>query len=88
MPGLSWGMRGLVPWPGVKPGPPVLGVWSPSLWNAEKVPEKENLWDIQHRDLHQALNREQLRLLLLRQWVWIEECYDSSSNKKGFFILH
>ena len=29
----------LVPWPGIKLGPPALGVWSPSHWTTSKVPK-------------------------------------------------
>ena len=30
--------KDLVPWPGIKPGPPVLGAWSLSHWTTKKVP--------------------------------------------------
>ena len=36
--GLSWGMRGLVPWPGMEPRPPALGGWSLSPWTTRAVP--------------------------------------------------
>ena len=36
--GLSCSMWGLVPWPGIKPGPPALGVWSLSHWTTREVP--------------------------------------------------
>ena len=29
---------GLGPWPGIEPGPPALGAWSPSHWTTRKVP--------------------------------------------------
>ena len=42
----SWGMQtlsgslwNLVPWPGIKPGPPALGVWSLSHWNHQGSPK-------------------------------------------------
>ena len=37
-PGLSSGMWDLVPQPGIKPGPPALGVWSFSHWTSREVP--------------------------------------------------
>ena len=37
--GLSCGMWGLVPWPGIEPRPPALGVQSLSHWITTKVPE-------------------------------------------------
>ena len=38
VPGLSCGMRDLVPWPGIKPGPPALGAQSLSHWATREVP--------------------------------------------------
>ena len=45
---LSWGMWALscgvwdiVPWPGIKPGPPALGAWSLSHWTTREVPVDE-----------------------------------------------
>ena len=35
---LSCGMWDLVPWPGIKPGPPALGAWSLSHWTTREVP--------------------------------------------------
>ena len=35
---VSWGMRNLVPWPGITPGPPALGTWSLSHWTTRKSP--------------------------------------------------
>ena len=35
---LSCGMWDLVPWPGIKPGPPALGAWSLSHWSTRKIP--------------------------------------------------
>ena len=35
---LSCGMRHLVPWPGIEPGSPALGVWSLSHWTTREVP--------------------------------------------------
>ena len=35
---LSCGMWDLVPWPGIKPEPPALGVWSLSHWTTREVP--------------------------------------------------
>ena len=35
---LSWGKWDLVPWPGIEPGPPELGVWSLSHWMTREVP--------------------------------------------------
>ena len=34
----SWGMWYLVPWPGIKPGPPTLRVWSLNHWTTREVP--------------------------------------------------
>ena len=36
--GLSCSMQDLVPWPGIEPEPPALGVWSLSHWTAREVP--------------------------------------------------
>ena len=36
---LSHGMWDLVPWPGMEPGPPALGVWSPSHWTSGQSPD-------------------------------------------------
>ena len=36
--GLSCSMWGLVPWPGIKPRLPALGVWSLSHWTTREVP--------------------------------------------------
>ena len=41
--GLSCGMWDIVPWPGIKPGPPALGAWSFSHWSMRDVP-MEDLW--------------------------------------------
>ena len=35
---LSCNLWDLVPWPGMEPGPPALGVWSPSHWTTREVP--------------------------------------------------
>ena len=35
---LSWGMRDLVPQPGIEPRPLALGVWSFSHWTTRQVP--------------------------------------------------
>ena len=35
---LSWGMWDLVSWPGMEPGHPALGMWSPSHWNMREGP--------------------------------------------------
>ena len=37
-PGLSCGMRDLVPWPGIEPGTPALGVRSLNRWTTREVP--------------------------------------------------
>ena len=37
--GLSCGMQDLVPWPGIEPGPPVLGLWSLRHWTTREIPE-------------------------------------------------
>ena len=34
---LSYGMWGLVPWPGIKPGPLAMGTWSFSHWTAREA---------------------------------------------------
>ena len=36
--GLSCGMRDLVPWPGMEPGPPALGAQSLNHWTTREVP--------------------------------------------------
>ena len=38
----SCSMWDLVPWPGIKPGPSVLGAWSPSHWTTEGSPSAED----------------------------------------------
>ena len=38
VPGLSCGVWDLVPWPGIKPGPPALGLWSLNQWTTREVP--------------------------------------------------
>ena len=38
VPGLSWDMQGLVPWPGLEPGPPALGAQSLRHWSIREVP--------------------------------------------------
>ena len=38
VPGLSYGMWDLVPWPGIKPRPYALGAWSLSHWTSKEVP--------------------------------------------------
>ena len=35
---LSYDMWGLVPWPGIEPRPPSLGVWSLSYWTTREIP--------------------------------------------------
>ena len=35
---LSWGMWGLVPWPGIEPGTLALGLWSLRHWTPREVP--------------------------------------------------
>ena len=35
---LSGGLQHLVPWPGIEPGPPVLGAWSLIYWTTGEVP--------------------------------------------------
>ena len=35
---LSWGMWDLVPWPGIEPRPPALGVWSLNHWTPREAP--------------------------------------------------
>ena len=40
---LSHGMWDLVPWPGIEPGSPALGVWSLSHWITREVPACDNL---------------------------------------------
>ena len=35
----SCGMWDLVPWPGIEPGPPALGMWSLNHWTIRKVPK-------------------------------------------------
>ena len=37
-PGFSCGMQDLVPWPGIKPGPPALGAQSLNFWTTREVP--------------------------------------------------
>ena len=37
---LHWGVRDLVPWPGMKPGPPALGAQSLSHWTTREVPQR------------------------------------------------
>ena len=36
--GVSWGMQDLVPWPGIEPGPPTLGVKSLTHWPTGGIP--------------------------------------------------
>ena len=32
-------MQDLVPWPGIKPWPPALGVWNVKCWSTQEVPQ-------------------------------------------------
>ena len=41
---LSCGMWDLVPRPGIKPGPPALGMWSLSHWTIREVPQGVFKW--------------------------------------------
>ena len=40
---LSYYMWNLVPWPGIEPRPPALGVWRHSLWITREVPAQLHL---------------------------------------------
>ena len=42
----SWGLRNLLPWPGIEPRPPALGVWSRSHWTTREVPKHCRFWFI------------------------------------------
>ena len=44
VPGLNRGMLALVPWPGVEPEQPALGVWSLSHWTTREVPRDWSLF--------------------------------------------
>ena len=51
VPGLICGMWDLVPWPGIEPGYPTLGVWSLNHWTAREVPAQTLKWS-SHKYLH------------------------------------
>ena len=40
----SCGVCDIVPWPGVIPGPPALGLWSLSHWTTGEVPKHQKSW--------------------------------------------
>ena len=42
---LNCDMWDIVPWPGIEPGPAVLGKWSPSHWTTREVPGLLIKWD-------------------------------------------
>ena len=48
---LSWGMWDLVPWPGIKPGPPALQAWSLSHWTTREVPKMYSFTVVEARSL-------------------------------------
>lgn len=51
-PGINFGMRDLVPWPGIKSGPLQLGSWSLSHWSSRK---SLNHFNFSKRDLVQHM---------------------------------
>ena len=40
---VSCGMWDLVPWPGIEPGPPALGLWSLSHYTTREIPLDDNI---------------------------------------------
>ena len=53
-PGLSCGMRDLVPWPRIETGPPALGARSLNHWTAREVPKYsfQKMFPLSHISLH------------------------------------
>ena len=43
----SCGMRDLIPWPGMEPGPPALGAWSLNHWTTREVPQID--FNLEHK---------------------------------------
>ena len=48
VPGLTWGMWDLVPWPGIKPGPPALGAQGLKHWTTREVPAYRKFKGLSH----------------------------------------
>ena len=69
----SWGMRDLVPWPGMKPGPPALGVWSLNHWTTREVPRQALFLPI---------------LLMIMEGVGHLKAVSRDENKEDFSLLY
>ena len=82
MSSLSCSMWGLVPHPGIKPGPPALGAWSPSHWTTREVPVFTFMAETQTLD--GKVIRSWLRTYKCPRQVWNPELLTCS----GFFTSH
>ena len=60
LPGLSCGMLGLVPSPGMEPGLPALGAWSLRHWTTREVPVCSDGCVCVFSPHHQAINSIQI----------------------------
>ena len=70
---LPHGMRDLVPWPGMKPGPPALGVWSLNHWTTREVPREALFLPI---------------LLMIMEGVGHLKAVSRDENKEDFSLLY
>ena len=70
VPGLSCGMWDLVPWPGIKLGPPALGEWSISHWTTREVPGRLVRVSWKARRSNQSILRELNPEYSLKDWCW------------------
>ena len=84
--GLSCGMWALVPWPGIEPGPPALGVWDLSHWTTREVPQLSSFqWPTSQIIVALAALKSDLCLFSSVSST-VMFCFDSSSLKHDWEI--